>query len=239
MSNTQTSDLTPMLRELLDENKRLREIIQGMERNFNDMEDIAREAMSLSDVQALKVDIKNISHEYIANCLLMKAKVKKDKRAAMHLLRMIKSCITQKKPITGALADYLISAIDSVLNDSKSIDVKKAFLLNGSKSRNREIREVGLAVEAALNEGFKKHKDVNGAYWKVAHDLNKSASQVEKLYSEYINPKPHPRHDALLSQEIEKLEKKLDTITKKVESLAAYGLAKAFPPLFPSNDAQQ
>lgn len=175
------SDKDKLIKELVEENIRLYADINKIIHMNQELLELAKPSESLDG----KLD--RLFNEYITQFLFAKAKFTKDKRAALYLLKEINELIKKGKPITGACAEYLSGAIDQILMSPKHIDVKGAFLLNGTKSLSGRDTKIIQAIEAAIALGHRKHKAKgkmkDGAYLKVAKEFGMSPSSVESIYA--------------------------------------------------------
>lgn len=222
MSNDEQSK---QIEELIAFNEELLKEIENRDQTIDQLKKMVKDAILLiNPPESIDQKITKASNDYMSNCLLLSAKIKKDKRAAIFLLKMIKLRILQNEPITGGLATYLIAAIDNIVSHPKWVDVKKAFLLTGTAGKSHEVRKVGLAIESALNEGFKKHKDENkygkSAYWKVASDLGLGVNKVEALYTAYRKPNldiVQVEYEEKLSEQMKKLVSTCHSIRGELE----------------------
>jgi hypothetical protein len=174
-----------IINELTSRNRTLSEMILIKDQYINELYKIIKD--SSGDSESVRFVENKI--EYIGRYLLSRAKRFEDKGATLALLEIIKVMVQLGRPLKGALAEYLISAIDFIFENRKLVDApKKAFLLTGVSSNFGKKRKIGRAVESLLQQGFKKQKqpDKRSAYFKVANDICTSMSNVEKLHSEYL-----------------------------------------------------
>ena len=136
------NDQDQQIQELIAFNQELLKEIESQNQFIRDLLKTTQEAVSLLNTQKTneKMEDEPII-EYLASCYLSDAKLNKNKRASIFLLKLIKKQIIRKKPITGSSANYLVSAIDNIVRNPKVIDAKKAFLLNGTMSTKYKVQK--------------------------------------------------------------------------------------------------
>ncbi|NOU13838.1 MAG: hypothetical protein HOO92_07720 [Methylococcaceae bacterium] len=207
-NDDQNQELCIFYRDLMYEIKERDKIIENLMK-------LVADALALNKTKNTnEFNINLATQNYVGTTLLARAKFKSDKRSSIFLLKLIKKKILNKKPIEGALADYLISAIDAIAENPNSFNAKKAFLLNGTMSKDGIINKVGVAVDNALKDGYKKHKAIdrdgnhgNSAYGKVAKDLKLSTSTTETYHRKYKNKIKIPEYEKILTDQNNLLDK--------------------------------